>query len=227
MSRASAATAAVLAAAFAALAGLVAAGELTAVDRWAMLHAMPDATFTGERPTFLQAVVPLWGLPWRSPVDVVTNLVTVPAAFLVATVIVGAACRALRGRAALLLATVYVAANAVEAIVKSALTRPPLVIRGLHVAGFDNSFPSGHTIRTVVLAVAVAAAWPRAVRAIAVWAACSLAMIEIGAVHVPSDIAGGLVLVGALLATTWTSLRCALSSRRRPSPASRPSARAT
>lgn len=227
MSRASTATAAALAAAFAALAGLVAAGALTFVDRWAMLHAMPDASFTGGKPTFLKAVVPLWRVPWQGPVDVVTNLVTVPAAFLVATVVVGAACRALRGRAALLLAAVYVAANAIEAVVKSALTRPPLVVGGLHVAGFDNSFPSGHTIRTVLLAVAVAAAWPRAARAIAVWALCSLAMIEIGAMHVPSDIAGGLLLVGALLATTWSSLRCAWSRRRSPSPACRPSARAT
>lgn len=226
MSRASAAAAA-LAAGFAALAGLVAAGELTSVDRWAMLHAMPDASFTGGKPTFLQAVVPLWGLPWHGPVDIVTNLVTVPAAFLVATVVVGAACRALRGRAALLLAAVYVAANAIEAIVKSALTRPPLVVHGLHVAGFDNSFPSGHTIRTVLLATAVAAAWPRVAPAIGVWGICSLAMIEIGAVHVPSDIAGGLLLVGALLATTWSSLRYAWSSRRPPSPACRPSARAT
>src|SRR5581483_249434 len=98
-----AATAAALAGAFAALAGLVAAGELTSVDRWALVHAMPGAHFTGWKPTFVQAVVPLRGSSWRGAVNVVTTVVTLPAAFLVATAIVAAACIALRGRAAILL----------------------------------------------------------------------------------------------------------------------------
>jgi membrane-associated phospholipid phosphatase len=227
VSRASAATAAALVGAFAALAGLVAAGELTTFDRWAMLHAMPGARFTGGKPTFVDAVVPLWGSSWHGAVSVVTNVVTLPAAFLVATAIVATACLAIRGRAAVLLAAVYVAANAIEEITKTALTRPPLVVRGVHAVAFDNSFPSGHTIRTILIAAAVATAWPRATRPIVIWALCSLAMIEIGALHVPSDIAGGLLLTGALLATAWSSLRRARSSRRRPSPACRPSSRAT
>jgi membrane-associated phospholipid phosphatase len=225
VSRASAAAAA-CAAAFAALAGLVAAGDLSHIDRWAMTHAMPDARFTGGKPTFVDAVVPLWGSSWHGAVAVVTNVVTLPAAFLVASAIVAAACVALRNRDGILLAAAFVAGNVVEEITKTALTRPPLYAHGLHVAAFDNSFPSGHTLRTVLVAVAVAAAWPRLAAWALMWALGSIAMIELGALHVPSDIAGGLLLAGALLATT-SSLRSGSAPRgRSPSPASRPSSRA-
>ncbi len=225
MSRASAAASA-CAAAFATLAGLVSAGDLTGLDRWAMTNAMPDARFTGGKPTLVDALVPLWNASWHGAVAVVTNVVTVPAAFLVASAIVAAACLALRNRDAVLLAGAFIAGNVVEEITKEALTRPALYAHGLHVAAFDNSFPSGHTLRTVLVAAAVAAAWPRIAAWALVWALGSIAMIELGALHVPSDIAGGLLLAGALLATTW-SLRSGSTSRgRRPSPACRPSPRA-
>ena len=225
MSRASA-VAAACAAAFAALAGLVSAGDLTGADRWAMAHAMPEAHFTGGKTTLVEAVVPLWGSSWHTAVAVVTNIVTVPAAFLVACAIVAVSCLALRNRDAVLLAGAFIAGNVVEEITKETLTRPPLYAHGLHVAAFDNSFPSGHTIRTVLVAVAVAAAWPRIAAWALAWAFGSIAMIELGAPHVPSDIAGGLLLAGALLATTW-ALRSGSASRgRRPSSACRPSARA-
>ena len=191
-----------------------------------MTHAMPEAQFTGAKPTFVDAAVPLWGVSWHTAVAVITNVVTVPAAFLVACAIVAASCLALRNRAAVLLAGAFIAGNVVEEITKETLTRPPLYVHGLHVAAFDNSFPSGHTLRTVLVAAAVAAAWPRVAAWALAWAAGSIVMIELGALHVPSDIAGGLLLAGALLATTW-SLRSDSASRgRRPSPACRPSARA-
>ena len=190
-----------------------------------MLHAMPEARFTGGKPTLVGALVPLWGSSWHTAVAVVTNVVTVPAAFLVASAIVAASCLALRNRVAVLLASAFIAGNVVEEITKEALTRPPLYAHGLHVAAYDNSFPSGHTLRTVLVAAAVAAAWPRIATWALVWAVGSIAMIELGGLHVPSDIAGGLLLAGALLATTW-SLRSGWSPGRRPSPACRPSARA-
>jgi membrane-associated phospholipid phosphatase len=187
------------AAAFAALAGLVAAGSLTSVDEWALHHAMPEAHFTGGKPTLAEALVPLLHSTWDGVVPVVTNVVTVPAAFLVATAIVGAACAALPRRTAAALALAYVAGNAIEALTKSALTRPALYAHGIHVAAYDNSFPSGHTIRTVLVAAAVTLAWPRARTWAVAWAACSVVMIELGALHVPSDIVGGLLLAGPLV----------------------------
>ena len=219
MSRASAFA---CAAGFAVLAVLVAAGQLTSLDRWAMNHAMPEAHFTSGKPTLVDALVPLWGSTWHTAVSIVTNVVTVPAAFLIASALVLAACLALRNRVAVLLGVAYVAGNVVEEITKAALTRPSLYVHGVHVAAFDNSYPSGHTLRSVLVAATVATAWPRALVPAVVWAFCSVVMIEIGALHVPSDIAGGLLLAGALLATTWSWIDAKWTGRR-PSRASRPS----
>jgi len=226
VSRASAATAAALAGAFAALAGLVAAGELTSVDQWAVDHAMPGADFTGK-PTFADAVVPLFGAQWHGALHIISELVTTPASFTPAALVIAATCLAVRGRAAAALAGGYVAANVIEVLVKGTLTRPALYAHGTHLTGFDASYPSGHTIRTVLVATAITIAWPRLSLWAAIWAAASIVLLVLGGQHVPSDIAGGLLLAGALLATTWSSLRRARSSRRRPSPACRPSSRAT
>ena len=217
MSRPRAAAAAVAAGAFAVLAALVAHGNLTRVDQWAIDHAMPEAHFTGGKPTLVEALVPLWGTSWHGAVAVTTSLVTLPASFLISTAIVALACFAVRGRAAIALATTYVAANGIEELTKETLTRPALFAHGLHLAAFDNSFPSGHTIRGVFVAAAIVHAWPGASRWALLWAASSTLMLELGAQHVPSDIIGGLLVAAALLPTTWSSC---------PSTACRPSARA-
>ncbi|HUZ97768.1 MAG TPA: phosphatase PAP2 family protein [Gaiellaceae bacterium] len=214
-----AAAAAVAAGAFAVLAVLVAHGDLTSIDQWAVGHAMPGADFSGTS-TLASAVIPLWDVHWHGVVHIVAELVTLPASFTPATVIVAAACLRLRGRAGATFAAAYAAGNVIELLVKATLTRPLLFAHGVHLASFDSSYPSGHTIRTVLVACAVAWAWPRLARWAIAWAVCSLALIELGGQHVPSDIVGGLLVAAALLLTTWSS--CS----RRPSTASRPSARA-
>ncbi|MGH3000463.1 MAG: phosphatase PAP2 family protein, partial [Gaiellaceae bacterium] len=220
MSRASAATAAALAAAFAALAGLVAAGELTSIDQWAIDHAMPGADFAGK-PTFADAVIPLWGVQWHGALHILSELWTLPASFTPATLVVVAACLRLRGRVVVALALAYVAGNAVEVLVKGTLTRPPLFEGGLHLTGFDGSYPSGHTVRIVLVATAIAWAWPRLASWAAAWAVASVALLLFGGQHVPSDIAGGLLIAAALVLTTSSWTRRARSTDRRPSPACR------
>jgi len=184
---------------FAALAILVAAGRLTSLDQWAIDHAMPGARFTGGKPSLTGALIPLWHEDWHGSLHVAADIVTLPAYFAAATLIVALACAVVRGRRAISLAAAYVAVNVVEAITKTALTRPALYRHGLHLTGFDNSYPSGHTVRSVLVAVAVAAAWPRAGRWAAAWAVCSVAMLEVAGLHVPTDIAGGLLIAGALV----------------------------
>ena len=222
MSRRSAAELAA-AAGYATLAVLVAAGSATGLDQWAIDHAMPFAhTGANRKPTMLEALVPLLHASFGSTSAVVADVVTVPASFLLSLAIV-AACR----RWSYLV--LWAAANAVEELCKTALTRPPLTRHGVHLVAYDNSYPSGHTLRTVIVAAAVAAAFP-ALRAWAwLWAIASLALIELAGYHVPADIAGGLLLVALLLSlrTRWSSWRPASwPSRRRSSRASRPSARA-
>ena len=215
-------SAVLLASAYAALAGLVADGRLTHADRWAIHHAMPGADFAAEKQTLVGALVPLWNAPWHGAVHIVAELLTLPASFTPAAAIVAVAPLRLPRRPAVALAAAYVFGNVAEVVTKAALTRPPL-----GVSGFDSSYPSGHAIRAVLVAVAVGAAWPRARVWVAGWASCAIAFIEIGGFHVPSDIAGGLLLTGALLATTWSSLPFgSRATAVRPSPACRPSSRA-
>jgi len=221
VSRASAAAAV---AAFAALAVLVAHGTLTRIDQWSVDHLMPGAAFSGK-PTLADAVVPLLGAQWHPALHAVSEIVTVPASFTPALVIVAAAGARLRGRAAAALGLAFVAGNVAEIVVKSTLTRPALYAHGVRLTGFASSFPSGHTIRTILVALALAWAWPRSRWWALAWSAASIAFLVLGGHHVPSDIAGGLLLGGALVATTWSSWRAAATTGRRPSPACRPSSR--
>jgi membrane-associated phospholipid phosphatase len=184
---------------FAALAGLIAAGSLRSLDQWAIDHAMPWAQFVPGKPSLEGALIPLWHEDWHPFARAAADVVTLPAFFLPATAIVAIACARLRGRRALALAAAFVVGNATEVLTKAALARPALFWHGLHLDGFDNSYPSGHAIRTVLVAAAVAYAFPRARLAAWLWALCSVAMLEVAGLHVPSDIAGGLLLAGSLV----------------------------
>jgi membrane-associated phospholipid phosphatase len=187
------------AAAFAALAVLVAAGTLTSFDQWAVDHAMPASHFVPGKPTLTRALVPLWDESWQPAWRAAADVFTLPAYVVPAAAIVAFACLRLRGRRAVLLAAAFAIGNAAEVLTKSRLTRPALHWHALHLVGFDNSYPSGHTIRAVLVAAAVAWAWPRARGVAAVWAVCTLVALEVAGLHVPTDIAGGLLLAGALV----------------------------
>jgi membrane-associated phospholipid phosphatase len=170
---------------FATLAILVGVGAFTHFDQWSIDHLMPGGTFESDDSGVLAALVPLYGTHWGNAWSVAANVVTLPAAFVISLALV-----AWRSR---LLATVLVAATAVETLCKHVLDRPALYDGAHHVAGFDSSFPSGHTLRTVLIA---AAFWRPAV---AVWAAASIVLLQLAGWHTPSDIAGGIVLGGLAL----------------------------
>ena len=179
------ASAFLLAASFAALAALVAAGSLNGLDQWAIDHLMPGAHFTNREASLRAALIPFYSVRWSSPWSVAVEIVTLPASFFVAL-----ALTAWRSR---LLALAVVAATAVETLCKHTLDRPPLHHGHLHIVGFDSSFPSGHTLRTLL--VAAAFAHPLA----AVWAVASLVLLELAGWHVPTDIAGGALLAALAL----------------------------
>jgi membrane-associated phospholipid phosphatase len=176
-----------LAATYAALSVLVATGALNGIDQWAVEHAMPGIRSQGGGPSLLEAAVPLLSASWSGWLHVVANIVTLPAQAFVSLAIL-VALRQPRWVAA------WIGVDAVELLCKAVIVRPALHEDGRHIAGFDSSFPSGHTLRALLLAVALAAAWPRARWLLAGWAAGSLLLLEIAGHHVPSDIAGGIVL---------------------------------
>jgi PAP2 superfamily len=179
---------ALAACAFAALAALVAAGGFTRVDQWAVDHLMPGAKAGNRGGDLLDGLVPLLHANWNSAYAI-ANIVTLPASFLVSLAIAFAYSRVL---GAMLLAAV-----AVEVLCKELLTRPALSYKSFHVAAFDSSFPSGHALRTVIVAAAIAWTWPRARGLAVAWAIASLALLQLAGWHTPTDIAGG-VLLGAL-----------------------------
>lgn len=190
-----------LSCAFAALAVLVATGTLAGVDQWSVDHLMPGGRFTGGAPTVGDALIPLKETHWDSGWSIAVNIVTLPASFLIALALV-----AWRSR---LLAAALLVAVAIEVLCKHVLARPDLHHGTLHVVAFDQSFPSGHTLRTVIVAAALGG--PLAL----VWAVVSVVLLQLAGWHTPSDIAGGLLL-GALALLGARALRGRRLPRRRP-----------
>ena len=197
-------SAALLVCAFAALAALVATGGFTRLDQWAVDHAMPGANFANEGGGLLEGLVPLLHSNWNSAYAIAANIVTLPASFLISLAIAFVCSRAL--------GAALVAAVAVEVLCKEVLTRPALYDGSFHILAFDSSLPSGHALRTVIVAGAIGWRWPR-VRPIAVaWAIVSLVLIQLAGWHTPTDIAGGVLL--AALALLGARAAGALGRRR-------------
>jgi membrane-associated phospholipid phosphatase len=204
----------VVAAAYAALTALVAAGAISGLDRWSVEHLMPAADFRrGERP-FVDALVPLLHQRWTPALAAVANVVTLPAGAVVSLLVLTACSIVLRrrGRQAEALAwpALWVAGNAVELLCKSVVARPALYDGALHIAAFDSSLPSGHALRAVLVAGAVAAVWPRGYALLAVWALASIVLLQAAGWHTPTDLAAGVLLgaLGLLGARAAGALRC-------------------
>jgi len=212
MRRSAAATA--LAAAYASLAGLVAAGTLAHVDQWAVDHLMPGGSDSSSKTTFTDAVVPLLHAHWNQPLDAVASFVTLPGQVVVSGLLVGAAALFLlaRGRreAALVWPATWFAGTAIEVLCKSTLTRPALYRHGHHLAGYDASWPSGHTLRVLIVAATFAAVWPQARALFALWAAAALPLLVASGAHTPSDVASGLLLAALLVLAARAAERSAL-----------------
>jgi membrane-associated phospholipid phosphatase len=181
----------VLCALFAAFAVVVAAGVFGDIDQWAVDHAMPGARFRNGSESFLHALIPLYATRWSAGWSLAVNVVTLPASFLVALAIVTACSRRL--------GVALVAGVAVELVCKETLDKPALYAGSFHIVPFDSSFPSGHTLRTVLVAIAVAHVRPQLRIPAALWAAASIALLLLAGWHTPSDILGG-VLLGFLCA---------------------------
>ena len=164
---------------------------------------MPGARFSGARFPLTGGLVPLRGAHWDTWLSGAANVVTLPASFFVSLAIV-----TWRSR---IIALALLAAVAVEVVCKELITRPALHRGALHVAAFDSSFPSGHTLRAILVAAAV---WP-VLRGVAVaWAAASIVLLQLAGWHTPTDIAGGVVL--GLLALLGARGAGALRARRLP-----------
>jgi len=206
--------AAVLAFAFGVLTAFVTAGKLQWLDVYAVRHWMPDFTPVQSGAfdtTGLWRPFPLDVAAWQQALD----LWTYPGSFLVSGLATAVACVVLWRRGDTVAAGVWVAvwllANAIEYAGKSGLDRPPIEWHGhgLAIPTFRNSYPSGHTIRSlVVVALVIFLARRYAVPAI-VWVVLVPPFLVISGNHTPSDVVGG-AFVGlalVLLAAAALALR--------------------
>jgi membrane-associated phospholipid phosphatase len=198
---------AMTAAALAVFTVLVVTGALTGIDDWGIDHVMPALD-----PYSHGGLVHLEGL-WRPfPLDAVwwdklLDVYLYPASFLVSALVVAALCTRLARRGAVVPAIVWVgawlAANAAELVGKLGLERPEVHwsngARPVHVVPFDQSYPSGHSARAVVLAALVAYVFPRARYAAAAWVVLVPAGLVVAGDHTVSDVVGG-TLLGLLIA---------------------------
>jgi membrane-associated phospholipid phosphatase len=206
-----AALAAAAAAGLVALAVVVVAGGAARVDQYAVDHWMPKLRAGNDDSPMLT-----WHLLYPhlgSTVDVICNLWTFPASPLVSALVFALGCWTLarRGRrdAALAWAVAFVLANAVEVLGKGVLTRPALHASGVAYHGFDTSFPSGHTVRALLLVALVSAVWPRLTWPAVVWAALAVPALVLNGDHTPSDVLGGVLLAVLSVAAveTWLGSR--------------------
>jgi membrane-associated phospholipid phosphatase len=194
-----------LAGAFVALSVLVATGSLNGVDQFSVDHLMPwlrpqsqghGGTAGFYRPFALDATT------WTKLLD----LWTYPCSLLISALVVIWAAFALWPRygpvVALAPAVAWVIGNGIEVVGKGTLTRPPLYGTAfgekVHIQAFDDSFPSGHTIRGVIVAFAVALLFTRWWKWVLVWCALVGPALVLQSSHTITDVVGGL-LVGLIL----------------------------
>jgi len=216
MTRALAATSAALAV----FTVLVVTGALTGVDNWAIDHVSPALNPYSD--VGVVALSGLWqpfGLdaPWW---DKIVDLFMYPASFVVSALLVGVGCVVLLRRGArvpaLVWAGAWCAANGAELVGKLGLTRPAVHWsngpRPVHVLTFDNSYPSGHSARGVVVAALLAYVFPRLRVALAAWVVLVPAALVVGGAHTLTDVVGGttlgllIVLAAHAMMREWTRL---------------------
>jgi membrane-associated phospholipid phosphatase len=199
--------AAVAVGAVVALSSLVAVGVFTGLDQWSVDHLMPRQNGPDANPSLVGSLFPIFD-PASERGHVVLGAVTYAVVWIASVVpsvlLIGAALLFLWRRGATGLATAlgvaFVVANFVEVIGKESLTRPALFAhRGFgpeHVRPFDSSFPSGHELRAVFIAVCAVACFRRPW----LWGpwlvAVSVLLVGDGW-HTPTDVAGGFLVAGA------------------------------
>lgn len=205
--------------AFAILAALVGIGQLTGVDQFAVYNLMPWST-PNPAPVSLRDGLELYSGSFKAT-DAITLIGAALPSSALALLLAGVLVRRGKQVAAFVLLTLFVVGVGTESLLKTLLTRPELRAwhdgRLLSLAGFDSSFPSGHAFRVTLVAAMVVTLWPR-LAPLACFAVAVIALtLELGGFHTPSDVAGGLLLAGALLLIGRTIVsRQALGGRAQP-----------
>ncbi len=187
------------------LTALVAAGALTRLDQFSLDHLMPWLAPASPAGSSSAGLYRPFTIHSATAIKLL-NLWTYPCSVLASGVVIAGASillwRRLGPIAALALPAAWVIGNAIEVAGKDLLVRPALYgtangVR-IHVAAFDDSFPSGHMLRGVLVAGAVVLVWTRATRLAVVWVVLVAPALVLQAAHTITDVVGG-ALVGLVL----------------------------
>jgi len=178
------------AAAFVVLAALVDITDFDRLNAFAVQHLQPLAGGNGH-PRMLEA----------------TTVLVSPAGPMITALVIAAAsiCLLARGRtrAAAAWPAALALALVVEVVSKLVVDQHRSNIWHGFGLTLDSSFPSGHMLRAILVAGAVAAVWPRLRTPLAVWCLAVAGCLLVSGWHLPTDIAGG-VLAGLALAS-WAN----------------------
>jgi membrane-associated phospholipid phosphatase len=178
---------------------------------------MPLAGRPSPPPTFLESLVPLLHAGFHPVGVAVVQIVTLPGQVLLSFLLVGIAARRLwtlgRPNAALRWPAAWLLAVAVELVFRHTLERPAVSRHGVHLTALDMSWPSGHALRSALVAAALATAWPRLRVPLAIWLAAVAVLLELAGFHTPTDVAGGLLLATAAAAGAVEAERSGLLGR--------------
>lgn len=146
----------------------------------------------------MESLIPLYHAAYTPVGAAVAEIVTLPGQVLVSLALVLLAAGVLLGRgrtdAALAWLVAWGAGTAVEVAFRHTLTRQPLYRHGIHLSGFDASWPSGHALRCSIVAAALATASPRLRIPLLAWLAACAVLLELAGFHTPTDVLGGLLL---------------------------------
>jgi membrane-associated phospholipid phosphatase len=176
---------------------LATTGVLRPIDQYAVDHLMPWLQVR-HHPfvTFRALTLPSFEPP---AANTALELWTYPAALLPSLLIVLVAARRVTRHDAITWFVLWCAGNGIELAGKLSLHKLDLYHHTFHVAAFDTSLPSGHTIRALIVAGAVASVW-RSGRVTFVWAATVPFALVVQGAHVPSDVVTGVFVVLTLAA---------------------------
>jgi membrane-associated phospholipid phosphatase len=173
---------------------LFAHGSLTRLDQYAVTHLMPWLRAEpNSHLTLASLTVPSLHLPLGRAL---LTLWVYPAAVLSSALLIGVVAWTLHRRgedhAAGAWCALWFAANAIEVAGKWLIERPALYSnKGIHVVAFDHSLPSGHTLRSLVVAAALVYTWRWGWVAVAWAATVAIVLVPLGW-HTPTDVAAGI-----------------------------------
>jgi membrane-associated phospholipid phosphatase len=183
------------------LAGLVEAGAFTRLDQFSLDHLMPWLVPGNAKGSTVAGLYRPFAIPTPTAIKLL-DLWTYPCSVLVSALVVIGASIVLWRRvglpAALAPGVIWVVGNGIEVVSKGVIRRPALFGttdgERVHVTPFDGSFTSGHMMRGVIVAWAIALVWRRAAPWAAAWALLVGPALVLQSAHTITDVVGGALL---------------------------------